>query len=798
MPFDKHISKPNLSTKNADSNTSFFIRNEQDARNLFSTFLSDEQAAKTAAAGFIKLGKELAENKTNAESRERIYGRFYEQIIRDSRTGEERTPQQKAIALDETLSSMREENLKARSSPEARRAHLEIDSYNEKSDNLRDLFETPENRTRREHASYLNNINKEARDLYERGATLYGNTLIIPLEPNSSMENKEKVRIGSLSHAVEEFSPLVGEEKAKEKAAEFVELGRNIAGQTTDGNTLIVIFREFYNQIKRDDSGRILSSSEKAENLNVVLERMRELSDAMLREEGTRKTVEILSLDDWERGIESRRTDVENEYNGRLTYRLNDALEPESDDEREEIEHERIRDSYEELVQTNGTPNISYQRILLDDIPPRLPQNLSQEDEVHLRYETIPLIDRAIENGVRPQNIINSLSTKANNETQKEFNAKISRIFLERAPSLNQEHSVTREEEAQALYTLYALKVVSNETIKERGFTDKERATAIDAVGTRIAQDYRDQSGKLKAFAELESKRDELSREAFEYSAKARVSPEFQSLLETARAEESKGRIAEKEALNKNPAQNNLSAYSELVGESHAPSTYIQIREENERTRKEFRAGLKNHLINPEMEKLQTENATRISETVWYFSRLTDNEITNSSEARLALHPSLRQMRSAIDTLDKERKSINIERTRNTERQPNPLYVGLASNPGLRLPIENYNEYKTVMAVADKLQVNVQPYANLYGKAITGYSPARTEELNFAREYISYRLKDDTTRLQNSNRLFREFSTRLNNARDIDSLRRTVNEIRQQNYAGKATPRLFCKICKSR
>lgn len=183
-----------------------------------------------------------------------------------------------------------------------------------------------------------------------------------------------------MSHAVEEFAPFIGEEKAKEKAAEFVELGKNIAGRITDGDTLIVVFREFYNQIKRDDSGRMLSPSEKAERLDVVLERMRELSDAMIKEEWQRDSVEILSLDDWERGIEARQRDFENEYNGRLTYRLEETLELDFDGEREEQVGERVNERTDELTRTNSNfSNISYERIRLDDTPPRLPQNLSQE-----------------------------------------------------------------------------------------------------------------------------------------------------------------------------------------------------------------------------------------------------------------------------------------------------------------------------------------------------------------------------------------------------------------------------------
>lgn len=746
MPFDKHISKSNLSTKNANSNTLFIIRNEQDAHTLFSQFLSDEQAAKTAAAAFIKLGKELSRNTVNNKTGEHVYQRFYEQIVRDSRTGNERTQEEKVIALNKTLTAMREENLEVRSSPEARLAHLEIASYNNTTDNLRGLFETPENRTRAEHSSYLNSVNQEARDLYERGATLYGNTLIIPREANGLQESKDKVRIGSVSHAIEEFAQFIGEEKAKEKAAEFVELGKNIAGRTTDGDTLIVIFREFYNQIKRDDTGRILSSSERSERLDVVLERMRELSDAMTKEEWQREPIEILSLDDWERGLELRQIDSDNGYNGRLAYRFEGTLEPDIDDE---VERERINGRTEELTRTNDNfSNISYERIRLDDMPPRFPQNLSQEDEMRLRYETIPLIDRAIENGARPNNILNTLVVKTNVEEQKQRDAEITRIFLERAPSANREHTVTRDEEARALYTLQTLGVIGNEAIKEKGFTLRERADAIDVVGTRLAQDYRALSDKLKTFSELEAEREQLALAAKEYSDTQRKSPEFQALFST------------------------------LHKQENADSLLL-------------RAQLQNLLINPEIEKSQNLNAERLTGITNYFRRITNQDISNSDEARTALTPELKQMRLALNRLAAERSTIKIERTLGNETLQKPIYIGLASKNGLRLAVENLNEYKTIEQVATNLSINLETYKGRYEKPINSYSISREEELSFAREYVNYRLLDETTRLKNSNRLFREYNARLNNACSTDELRETIKTIRQENYAREKFPERY-------
>jgi hypothetical protein len=103
------------------------------------------------------------------------------------------------------------------------------------------------------------------------------------------------------------------------------------------------------------------------------------------------------------------------------------------------------------------------------------------------------------------------------------------------------------------------------------------------------------------------------------------------------------------------------------------------------------------------------------------------------------------------------------------------------------------NEYRTLTNVAEKLSIGIQTYKELYGQAITGYSPEREKESGFIREYINYRLLDETTRLKNGNRLFREFSERLNNARSADELRQIVKVIRQENYGRDKFPERYKK-----
>ena len=239
MPNDKE--RRALCDMEKDKPALYEIRNERDARAAFAAFLDDEQELKAAAANFVKLGGRLAGSAAGREERYQFYQRLYDRIVRDPATDRERPPDEKASELRRTLEEMREQDLTLRSSPTARRAHLEIDIYNPATDDLRETFTVPEGRTRAEHAGLLNRTNREARDLFERGATVHGETLIIPRLGAGAPGHHEQIHTGSLAHAIREFAPLVGEAEAKIKAAEFVRLGTEIAGLTADGDTRLVL-----------------------------------------------------------------------------------------------------------------------------------------------------------------------------------------------------------------------------------------------------------------------------------------------------------------------------------------------------------------------------------------------------------------------------------------------------------------------------------------------------------------------------------------------------------------------------
>jgi hypothetical protein len=794
------------------------IRTVQDAQKAFAPFIGDEAELKSAAEAFFKLAGQLAGRQAGVAGRERLLRDIFQRIVRDPATGAERTRDEKARALRSTLGEMREMNFAAQSSPAARRAHDEVDGFAPARDDMRESFRVPEGRSRAEHAGHLNGANREARDLFERGATLYGETLVIPREGVGSPDRGEQVRIGTLAHAVQEFEPLVGGEEAKLKAAEFVQLGREIAGSTADGDTRLVVFRAFYQDIKRGEDGRTRPSEEQAVQLEEVLQRMRGLAAAMRAEEWSREPAETVSLEDWEKGLEERQRDSERETHGHLTYLLEEALTLEAEDDAPG----RERDLQDALLTERGqltgvSAVVEYERIRLDELPPRVPEGLTPEEEARLRYEIIPHIDRQLEAGAKPDDVLRGLTAQAEAEGRRERDTEITHVLTSRAPEANRDHPLTRAEEAVALYTLRALRGLSpaddpalDDEFARRAFLPYERAAAIDTVGARLAQDYREQRARLNSFASQESERGRLLEEAARFSERQRATQDFQGLLAASRELERSHQQAEQAALvrgndaridapvrassgvelsDETGSNRTLTDYPELLGEQRPRSEYTEMREKNERAMSDLRGQLEAMLVSPEIEGALAENARLLEESARYFRGQTGRDIDNADEAREARAPELRGMRAALDLLADERAGLQVERTRPSgERQTNPLYVALPAQPGHRLAVGNVNEYRALVSAAEKVGTGVLAFTSRRGREITGASESREQELNFARDYVAYRLHDDTTRKLNENRLFREYASRLSGALTASELVEAVKEIRQDNYARARHP----------
>lgn len=791
------------------------IRTEADARRMLSALFDDERELASTATEFFKLGRSIAGRAADQEERDALYHKYYEQMLRHPMAGDG-SPGSGRAAVIETLEEMRAENLRRHSTFEAHRAHVEIESFSDTSDDFRALYNPPEDRTRAEHAEHLNAISQTARDAYERGATVYGDVLVIPRESIGKPTNADQIRAGSHAHAVREFTPLVGEERANEVAVEFVELSRAIAGRTSDGDTRLVVFQTFYNEIKLDAStSKIRSLGQQSAQVEPTLERMRVLARAMRAEEWKRDRGEFVEIAELEGDGEARQRDAEHEAHGLLTYRIDNisGLEPEHDD-LEATARERVEDEREEIG--GRVSSVEYERIRLASVPPRLPDGLTEEEERRLRYEIIPSVDRRLESGVPPRDIAGWLSALQRSEERRARDEKVARTLTGRMPAADRERPLTRVEELRALYALRSLTAESkaaefdghrakiDEEISRIAPTERERAEAIDTLGARLALGYRAETARLKAFAAAEAERDRLEDEALKYGSSVRASAEFELLLQEAREQDGEHSLIEREALlrpvdARHPAGHDkeesrvVSNHPELVGAPPVLSTYAELRQAHEQMRRSARAMLAEKLINPDIERAREASLAEIERHQDYYRRLTRREISSVEEARTALALQLDRARATLAHLNEQRAQIKIEPHRTQEEVKHFIFVRLGANASLRLPVGSVNEYKTLAGLARKLNLNPCVYESWHGREITGEQQERAAAFDFARAYVSYRFQDETTRLRNEKRLFRDYGARLDGARSTEELLQTINAIRRDNYARSAQPERFAE-----
>ena len=147
----------------------------------------------------------------------------------------------------------------------------------------------PEYRTPVEQANWLNEHGQTMRDLYEHGAEIKGDVLVIPAEEYELVDERGAPFITTLSYALEKIDDI-------ERAREFHELALAISGETADARTQIAVFKTYYDRIRRgarEDRFHKADETDKAEVLARTLEEMRLIAAEMARLE-TRESVDVV------------------------------------------------------------------------------------------------------------------------------------------------------------------------------------------------------------------------------------------------------------------------------------------------------------------------------------------------------------------------------------------------------------------------------------------------------------------------------------------------------------------------
>ena len=203
-------------------------------------------------------------------------------------------------------------------------------------------MDDPGYRTQIEHAEWLSRESRMMRDLYERGAGVKGDVLIIPAEAHDLADDRETPFITTLSYAQKRIGNV-------EQAREFHSLAQAIAGETADARMQIAVFKHYYDGIEDVEQ---VARHERAEMMKGALDEMRSLASEMEKLE-TRESIEA-----------------------------SDATESHN------------------VESAPGRMNVAARKVNLRDESLRFPAGLNYETKERLVSRTIPEIDRRLEGGI--------------------------------------------------------------------------------------------------------------------------------------------------------------------------------------------------------------------------------------------------------------------------------------------------------------------------------------------------------------------------------------------------------------
>ncbi len=258
-------------------------------------------------------------------------------------------------------------------------------------------------RNRSEQASYLGKSSQFIRDIYERGGTVVDGKLIIPQE---KLTISEPLAITTESYAVKRIRGILQDEsKAKELAPVVVEYGNKIAGAVTDGETKLKVFSWIYDSLEGKSDfparGENNSFGEKPK-FEETLEKIGILAEEMHHLEPLDK-IEFVLLAGVEQS-EQYETVLDNKGEN---LNLEEIYEEAISFDENEKQAEHLIPQQGETAQPNGKTNTEgYERIELSNGVPRIPEDYTQTEITHLISETLPEIDRKLENGVTPKEIL--------------------------------------------------------------------------------------------------------------------------------------------------------------------------------------------------------------------------------------------------------------------------------------------------------------------------------------------------------------------------------------------------------
>lgn len=299
----------------------------------------------------------------------------------------DRNDQSKTISALQENSRGKQVSHEQTINPRTRAAINEIFSFGENDRVLQKINQT-DGRNRSEQASHLGKSSQFIRDIYEHGGHIADGYLIVPQE---KLNDSPVLAITTKDYAVKKLNKILQDEnRAKELASLVVEYGNKIGGVTADGETKLKVFGWIYDSL--EGKSALQENGEKSD-FNETLEKIRDLAEEMHSLEPLDKT-EFVPLGEIEKNYSAESSLEKNGETLNLGEIYEEAISLAPDEPSFELEPN-------EKIKTEG-----FERIDLNRDVPRIPEDYTPAEIFQLINETLPEIDRQLENGILPKEIL--------------------------------------------------------------------------------------------------------------------------------------------------------------------------------------------------------------------------------------------------------------------------------------------------------------------------------------------------------------------------------------------------------
>jgi Domain of unknown function (DUF4326) len=336
--------------------------------------------------------------------------------------------------------------------------------------------------------------------------------------------------------------------------------------------------------------------------------------------------------------------------------------------------------------------------------------------------------------------------------------------------------------------------------LETAGHKINNRITALEPSRAELSKALNDARGsllsaqeqteaRLNAFERTEERMRDLAVQARDHAQAVRESDSFAGQHRHFVHDEHERAIDERQSLNRS----NNARFDYLTQDSHSDrgnsaneqSAVAQTKQENELESRTQREQLINALTDRGLEHARHTVNEELQEHQRYFNQIAGREVATAAEARDAVQSSLSSLGSMLNyaEVSQQRLDPNAPAPDNFDVERSPLYISLASNEQLRLPVVSLSQYDAIQAAVGECRLETTIWRGLHSPApITGRDEERDAVASFVGQYIDFRATDYVTAELNHNSVFREYALRLSDARTNEELVEVAVAISKENF----------------